>query len=148
MNLDENIPYLETFETALTRFREALAQPKNEWTRDASIQRFEFTIELAWKTIMRFARREGVECSSPRQAFRAAFKLGWIEDNDIWLDMLEDRNLTSHTYSEKLADALYVRLPGYQAALSQLLERLRKLSPLSESSEEQSSSEPAEQRDE
>jgi nucleotidyltransferase substrate binding protein (TIGR01987 family) len=127
MSLEENAPYLEPFESALARFQEALSQPKSEWIRDASIQRFEFTIELAWKAIMRFARREGIECASPRQAFRAAFKLGWVEDDDVWLDMLEDRNLTSHTYNVGVAEKLYARLPAYQAALSQLLERLRQL---------------------
>jgi nucleotidyltransferase substrate binding protein (TIGR01987 family) len=129
MNSDKPASYLEPFASALTRLREALAQPKTEWTRDASIQRFEFTFELAWKTITRLARREGIECASPRQALRAAFKLGWVEDDDLWLDMLEDRNLASHTYNEELAEQLYARLAGYGAALSQLLGSLRKLPP-------------------
>ena len=134
----ESAPNLELFATALARFQAALAQPKTEWMRDAAIQRFEFTIELAWKTVMRFARREGVDCSSPRQALRAAFKLGWIGDEDIWFDMLEDRNRTSHMYNEMLAEELYARLPGYQSALSALLERLRQLAEPPKAEDEQS----------
>ena len=127
MTPDDDVPDLTAFESALSRLTDALAQSKSEWVRDASIQRFEFTIELAWKAVARFARREGIECVSPRQAFRAAFKLGWIEDDDVWLAMVEDRNFTSHTYNEALAEQLYARLPRYQEALSQLLERLRQL---------------------
>jgi nucleotidyltransferase substrate binding protein (TIGR01987 family) len=104
---------------------DALAQPKTEWTRDAALQRFEFTVELAWKSIARFARREGLEAASPRQAFRIAFRLGWIDDDQVWLAMLEDRNLTSHTYSEKTAEELFARLHDYQTALSGLLQRLQ-----------------------
>ncbi|MBF8283844.1 MAG: hypothetical protein HW378_2759 [Anaerolineales bacterium] len=127
MTPDDDVPDLTAFESALSRLTDALAQSKSEWVRDASIQRFEFTIELAWKAVARFARREGIECVSPRQAFRAAFKLGWIEDDDVWLAMVEDRNFTSHTYNEALAEQLYARLPRYQEAQSQLLERLRQL---------------------
>ncbi len=85
--------------THSARLAGTLSQPKTEWTRDASIQRFEFTFELAWKTTMRFARREGHECASPRDAWRAALQLRWIEDDTVWLDMLDDRNRTRHTYN-------------------------------------------------
>ena len=124
---EELMPILTAFESALARLQDALAQPKTEWTRDAAIQRFEFTIELAWRTTARFARREGVECASPRQAVQAALRLGWIEDDAIWLDMIDDRNRTSHTYNEETAEELYARLPGYLPALSGLLDRLRQL---------------------
>lgn len=118
---------LRAFESALERLGDALAQPKTEWTRDAAIQRFEFTFELAWKAIARFAQREGVECNSPRRAFRAALKLGWIDDDALWLDMLDDRNLASHTYNEVTADALHTRLPLYLTGLAKLREQLRRL---------------------
>ncbi|MGH2522880.1 MAG: HI0074 family nucleotidyltransferase substrate-binding subunit [Anaerolineales bacterium] len=127
MTANTDTPSLAAFESALARLIDALAQPKTEWTRDASIQRFEFTVELAWKSIMRFAQREGIECVSPRQAFRAAFKLGWVDDDQVWLAMLDDRNLTSHTYNETTAEELYTRLPSYRTGLSQLLERLKQL---------------------
>ncbi len=87
--------------------------------------RFEFTFELAWKTVMRLARREGVECVSPRQAWRAALQLGWIDDDVLWLDMLDDRNRTSHTYNEQTAEAIFNRLASYHNALQALAQRLQ-----------------------
>jgi nucleotidyltransferase substrate binding protein (TIGR01987 family) len=121
---DDLSAHLTTLQSALARLQAALGQPKTEWTRDAAIQRFEFCFELAWKTVTRAARREGVECASPRQAFRAGMKLGWIADDPIWLDMLDDRNRTSHTYNETTAEEIFARLPDYLVALSALAERL------------------------
>lgn len=118
---------LSSFEPALRRLEEALSQPKTEWVRDASIHRFEFTFELAWKAAKRFAEREGIVCVSPRQTFREAFKLGWIADDKIRLDMLEDRNRTTHTYKEEVAEAIYSRLPEYTRYLRHLLESLKRL---------------------
>lgn len=130
MKPEDDVIGLADFESALIRLKGALAQPKNEWLRDACIQRFEFTIELAWKSIARLARHDGFECVSARQAFRAAFKLGWIEDDMAWVTMVEDRNLTSHTYNEGLAEELYARLPRHAEKLTDLLKRLKQvLSP-------------------
>lgn len=127
MSPDERTSALEPFESALRRLEDALEQAKTEWTRDASIQRFEYTFELAWKSVARFARREGIESPSPRQAIRAALRLEWIEDNQLWLDMLEDRNRTSHIYNERMAEDIYARLSTYQGALFDLLGRLKQL---------------------
>lgn len=139
MNSQETKSSLAAFDSALIRLGDALDQPKTEWTRDAAIQRFEFTIELAWKTIMRFARREGVECSSPRQAFRTALKLGWVKDEGVWLDMLDDRNRTSHTYSEVTAEDIFSHLPGYESALSKLIDVLKQIEATSEPDDENKS---------
>jgi nucleotidyltransferase substrate binding protein (TIGR01987 family) len=113
------------FETALGRLEDALRQPLSEWTRDASIQRFELTFELAWKTAARQAHREGIECASPRQTWKALLRLAWIQDEHLWLDMLNDRNQTSHTYNQEVAQRIYGRLGDYAAALRGLLIRLR-----------------------
>ena len=94
---------METLGRALVRLRSAVEQPKTEWTRDSAIQRFEFTFELAWKSVSRMAREEGIECLSPRTALRTALKLGWMADDENWLTMLDDRNRTSHTYNEATA---------------------------------------------
>jgi nucleotidyltransferase substrate binding protein (TIGR01987 family) len=124
---DDLPSYLPTLESALARLQAALEQPKTEWTRDAAIQRFEFCFELAWKTVTRAARHEGIQCASPRQAFRAAMKLGWIADETIWFDMLDDRNRTSHTYNETTAELIFSRLPAYLVVLSALTQRLRRV---------------------
>ena len=54
-------------------------------------------------------------------------KLGWIEDDGLWLDMLEDRKRTSHIYNEAMAEAIYARLRDYHSALLGLWERLKQL---------------------
>jgi len=71
------------------------------------------------------ARREGVEVASPRRAWQAAFQLGWIDDDRIWLDMLEDRNRASHSYREATAEKIHARLGDYAAVIGGLLETLR-----------------------
>jgi len=115
---------LATLLTALGRLDAALAAQKSEWTRDSAIQRFEFTFELAWKAVALLAREEGVDAYSPREALRTAHRLGWVEDDNLWLDMLDARNRTSHTYDEATAEAIFDRLPGYAAALRALHARL------------------------
>jgi nucleotidyltransferase substrate binding protein (TIGR01987 family) len=117
-------PHLDSFNKALRRLAEALDAPPGDLVRDASIQRFEFTFELAWKAIKNTATVEGLECMSPRSCLKLAFGQGWIDDEPIWLAMLEDRNRASHTYDEKLAEQLYGRLPDYLDPFRSLLEKL------------------------
>lgn len=53
---------------------------------------------------MRLVRQEGIECNLPRSTWRTTLKLGWIADDALWLEMLEDRNRTSHSYNETIAE--------------------------------------------
>lgn len=122
--MSELTAVLASLESALVRLRSSLAQPKTEWTRDAAIQRFEFTFELSCKATRRFVRSEGLEASSPREALKAALKLGWIDDDPIWLRMLDDRNRTSHTYNEATAEEIYARLAAYAGVMAELARRL------------------------
>ncbi len=95
---------------AANRLAEAVSQPETDIARDATIKRFEFTFEIVWKTLKLFLEHQGHECNSPRSTIRKAFTEGLIatpEEADIWLRMLEDRNLTSHTYDEGLARRIY-----------------------------------------
>lgn len=82
-------------------------------TRDAAIQRFEFTVELAWKSIQKFLAGEKIVCQSPRSCLQEAFQFGLLDDDEKWLAMMDDRNLTVHTYNEELAEEIYGRLSGY-----------------------------------
>ncbi len=70
---------------------------------DATIRRFEFTIELFWKLLKVILEIKGVEAQYPKDVLREAFKGHLIDDESQWLSMLKDQNLTSHTYDEKLA---------------------------------------------
>jgi nucleotidyltransferase substrate binding protein (TIGR01987 family) len=112
--------------TALSRLDLALAQPINEFVRDSAIQRFEFTFELFWKSLKAYAEESGVEAFSPRDCLRAAFQLGVIQESPEWFRMLEDRNLTSHTYNEATADTIYSHLSTYTRLIRQALDELNR----------------------
>lgn len=92
------------------RLAEVVAHPESELIRDAAIQRFEFTFEVVWKTLKLYLEHQGLECGSPRLTLKKAFIENLIstpEEADVWLQMLEDRNLTSHAYDEALAHRIY-----------------------------------------
>ena len=72
---------------------------------DAMIQRFEFCVELSWKLLKDYLSSENVgDFNSPRSVMKESYKMGLITEGELWLDMLEDRNLTSHTYDEIVAN--------------------------------------------
>ena len=100
--------------------------------RDATIQRFEFTFEAAWKTLQLFLLHQGFEATGPRQVLKQAFSFGLIPtpgEGDVWLAMLEDRNLTTHTYRETLAETIAANIRAHYAArLVDMAERVATLS--------------------
>ncbi len=86
------------YRRALKRLTAALKKDpsKNDVIVDGVIQRFEFTFELAWKLAKVILAYIGVEANAPRPIIKEGFKAGLFEDGDGWIDMLEDRNKTSH----------------------------------------------------
>jgi nucleotidyltransferase substrate binding protein (TIGR01987 family) len=98
---------------AVSRLDEALAEPPSDVVRDATIQRFEFCIELTWRALKAWLERQGNDIGSPRATLRRAFADGLIPnpaEAEAWLRMLDDRNLTSHTYDHELAIAVFERI--------------------------------------
>lgn len=113
---------LEEFAKALESLRQGLAAPKSDLSRDASIQRFEFCVELAWKS----ARRGmGTVTTAPKAVIREMARNGLIEDVEFWLQAIEHRNLSSHTYREELAEEVYAFAKEFLPKALDLLERLR-----------------------
>jgi nucleotidyltransferase substrate binding protein (TIGR01987 family) len=86
-----------------------------------AIQAFEFTYELAWKTMRRILEKRGVDAQSPRETFREAARNRLIQDPEPWFLFLEKRNLTSHTYKEENAQAIITILPLLSKSLSEFL---------------------------
>ena len=75
--------------------------------RDSIIQRFEFVTELSWKLMKKYLDENLVlEVYSPRSVIKESYKQDLIENGELWLDILEDRNLTSHTYDENTANRI------------------------------------------
>lgn len=68
------------------------------------IQRFEYTFDLSWKVLKDYLKYQGYEnITGSRDTFREAFKNGLIENGDGWMEMIQSRNLSSHTYDEDTA---------------------------------------------
>jgi len=97
---------VNNFNNALARLKEGIAKydEADDLSRDGVIQRFEFTFELAWKTLKAVFEDEGLTgLNSPKTVLREAFAAELIKDDELWLAMLSDRNSTTHIYSEQLA---------------------------------------------
>jgi nucleotidyltransferase substrate binding protein (TIGR01987 family) len=109
----EVLERIDKFQRALNRLKEAVQRAEDELDRDGVIQRFEFTFELLWKTLKAILNYQGVECYSPRDCIKKAFRHGIIDDDEIFLDMLEDRNLSSHVYDEETAKEIFERIKKF-----------------------------------
>lgn len=120
---------LADFRKAVVQFKEALTLPvENDVIKAGCIQYFEFSFELAWKTIKRIAEEEGLaDCNSPKSALKAAFSNGWIDAEEVWLEMLSSRNKMSHTYSAEDAVDIFEKLSSYAMALQQWVEKSTEL---------------------
>lgn len=98
---------------------------KREFLRDSIIQRFEFTAELAWKTIREYELLQGIRLDTPREVLKRAFKIGIIVDDAGWLLLLQDRNNTSHVYDENIAIEICGRVEEtYLPLFDELIHRL------------------------
>lgn len=87
---------------ALGNLEEALKLPKEQdLVVEGTIQRFEYVIELMWKTFKRALEYEGIRPKTPRESVKEAFKIGWLDDENAWHDMLDSRNTTSHAYLDQ-----------------------------------------------
>lgn len=99
---------------AVARLREALDDYKTmplDSIRDGTIQRFEFCTELAWKTMREYLIDQGYsEINSPKAVIRQAYALGMIEDEQAWIALQSDRNMTSHVYDEATAKQIFERI--------------------------------------
>ena len=115
-----------SFEKSLQRFEEILKEEKTIANRDSAIKRFEFTVELGWKCLQKFLREQEIICRSPKECLKEAFKFGLIKDDPRWLEMMEDRNLTVHTYNEITAEEVYNRLTNYIEVFELLKEELNR----------------------
>ena len=110
---------------ALESLESVLHEPPTVIVRDATIQRFEYTSEAAWKAVCEWLREhESIEERHPRGCYRALFRIGRINE-DLALSLLqlvEDRNRTSHAYMEAVAIAVFERIPKHAKTLRAVLE--------------------------
>ncbi|TAK72703.1 MAG: nucleotidyltransferase [Gammaproteobacteria bacterium] len=117
----------ENFERAFILLRSALEQKSlgefSDLEKEGIVQRFEYTYELAWKTLKDYLEYTGVvlEQITPRQVIKEAFAANVIHDGKVWIEMLEHRNLMSHTYNQKTFEkAIEAIARKYLAVLDQV----------------------------
>jgi nucleotidyltransferase substrate binding protein (TIGR01987 family) len=120
----------ENFDRALSLLNDALSRGPsalNQLEKEGAVQRFEYTLELAWKTVKDYLEQSGVVLSAvtPRQVIKDAFAARILDDGQTWIDMIDHRNLLSHTYDaakfEEAVDAIHGR---YLAAFAQVRDLL------------------------
>ena len=134
---------METLETRYTSTSKALEQLKKsldtiqenkypelyEQLRDSLIKRFEFSFDTMWKYLKEYLkeiRKTEVQYPSPNRVFRKSYEQKLISEQklNILLDATTDRNLTSHTYNEKLAEQISKRISEYYDTMKSIIDKL------------------------
>jgi nucleotidyltransferase substrate binding protein (TIGR01987 family) len=107
----------------------AAVESEDELERAGVIQFFEMAFELAWKLMKDYLEAQGYQIKSPKEAIKQALQSSLVEDGQIWLDALEDRNLSVHTYDESTALEIEKRIrETYFPALRRLYQSMKEKS--------------------
>lgn len=121
------------YQTALESLSDGVNLSKSRKLTDLEkqgiIQGFEFTHELYWKTVKDFLEHTGnIKIYGSKDATKEAFAHELISSGDDWMNMIESRNLTSHTYNKKIAnDIVSKTIDIYYALLKQFEETMTRL---------------------
>ena len=123
---------LYNFTSALKRFISAIEAEKElkeegfgDFYLDLIVKRFEFTYEMSWKALKRYLEYLGFEIKNPRSAFKEGYAQGLLDSEEVWLDMIEQRNISSHIYDEYEVEQILEKLEKYKDAFVNLKERLK-----------------------
>ena len=103
---------------------------QNNRDKAGIIKAFEFTFELAWKTFQKIAREDGIHTGGPKSSLKFAFQTDLITNDkeSVWLDMLNDRNLLSHTYQHEISLKILKRIQNnYKQVFGDMISQLKKL---------------------
>jgi nucleotidyltransferase substrate binding protein (TIGR01987 family) len=111
------------FEKAFIQLKDAVNRYESldDLSKEGLIQRFEYTFELAWKTLKDYLEANGVISRFPREVLKNSFQAELLNNGEIWIDMLEKRNLLAHTYNEEnFNNALDTILKSYYPEMQEL----------------------------
>lgn len=124
---------LYNFTNALKKLDTAIAQKDilanegfGDIYLDLIVKRFEFTYEMCWKALKRYLDYVGIDAKSPRMVFKEAFAQSLITDENIWLDMIEQRNLSSHIYDEHQIQEILDKIKDYSEAFNKIKSMIEK----------------------
>ena len=137
--MEEDIRWKQRFqnyEKALAVLRNAvqLAEEREltDLEKQGAIQSFEFTFELAWNVMKDYLEEQGItDIIGSKGAIRHSFNKGLIKDGQAWMDMIEGRNISSHSYDEetakklfgKITDTFYGRLKSFAVKMNTLAQQ-------------------------
>ncbi len=101
----------------------------NEFEQQGLIQAFEYTFELAWNVMRDFFKQKGNEnIYGSRDAIMEAFRAGLIFDGETWMQMIKDRNQTSHTYNEDTSEEISTHIiNSYEKLFQEFQEKMEKM---------------------
>ena len=117
----------QNFEKAYGQFRAAIFdfEKLSVLEKEGLIQRFEYTFELAWKTLKDYLEAQEVTAKFPREVIKVAFHYDLIQDGEVWMDMLEKRNLLAHTYDEERFNFAVTKVKEhYYKAITQVYQEI------------------------
>lgn len=115
---------IQNLTKANQRLMEAIKVKPTQMNKDATIQRFKFTFELAWKTMQEYIRDQGIDCKSPRNSIRESARLDLIDNPEKWFGFLDHRNLIAHTYDEKIANIIYQHALKFPKEVNKFLKEI------------------------
>ena len=117
MSDEQDIRWMQRFSNYQKALREleqeikiTSAKTPSKLEKKGLIQTLEYTYELAWKILKDFLEAQGDRIHGPRDAIRLAFNRGVIENGQTWMDMIDSRNETVHTYNENTAEKIYRKI--------------------------------------
>jgi nucleotidyltransferase substrate binding protein (TIGR01987 family) len=121
----------QNFEKAYTQFYEGILLSKSRklsvLEEQGLIQSFEYTFELAWKTLKDFLKQQEVDAKFPRETIQLSYQHELIHNGELWIDMLEKRKLMAHTYDESNANlALSLIINEYTHELKRFYEDFKR----------------------
>jgi nucleotidyltransferase substrate binding protein (TIGR01987 family) len=116
-----NIEVLKKADSVLEKF---MKNDKTEQEQAGIIQSFEYCYELAWKIMKKVLNSEGLEVSTPKQVIREAGNAKIIDDVKLWIEFVNKRNLTVHTYNELVLKEIMEIMPKFKDELSKLIKEL------------------------
>lgn len=125
ISLEELTKAVATLEEALEFSKQVQAhQIQFKIARDACIQRFEYTIEFSWKVAV---KKLGSQTKFPKQAIREMARADLISSAEMWLDFIEARNSSSHSYDEETATKVFQQIILFQAQIHDYIGKLSRL---------------------
>lgn len=117
----------EDLKKAANKLNEALRGDASDLEIDGILHRFEFTFELAWKTMKDCLEEQGIvgKIGSPREIIKEAFSAGLIDNGEVWIDMMLSRNELSHLYDEETLREIYDNIKEiYILEINKLIQKL------------------------